>query len=863
MNYKNDLYQLHMAPRNISPSFLPLRTILTLLLGVMTVLSAAAFRFSYDFKDTPVSKAIVRISKDHPDLNISFIYKDLDNYKASTKVRADNPYEALRQAIGLNPVTVVEQDGHYYVEARQHGRFRYSGRVVATDNQPVAGTTVMILAPKDSAVITYGIADRYGRFDIPCDSRDVIARLSCVGYRTIYRKCSGFNLGDIIMPANTVSLGQINVKADRAQIDSERTVFIPGKREKNAAHDGIGLLRTMAIPLLHIDPMTKAVTTNAGDGVAFFIDFLPADNNQLSGMRTQDVRRVEVYDFPSDPRFQGAMHVVNFIMTKYEYGGYSKANIYWKTPDPDGSFSANSKFTYRRMTFDAEAGYSYSRHTSGRSESETTYRFPQQTVTRHGDDIDNSSRSNTEYVTLRAIYSSNKCLISNTAGYQGDGAKTRNRSENRYTPAIYPDETDAVRNAARSNSATWRGTYQFFLPKDLTLNVSPTLRYSHHRNIYTWEGTPIQIENIAVQDAWAGNIGVNARKRWGRQSISFNAFGEFSDNRLRYYGTNPDRVDNNSAAAGAGISASLSAGNFTFSPSAKVYYSHTNFGSENYNEVLPSYYMEIGWQPHRRHKLELSSEMSNWTFGAADRSPNIVVRNLLDAVTGNPSLRTFLYNSVSLQYQCNARGNLFTSAWGKYERWTKPMTYVYSPTEIDGRQMMLRSLVKDGYYQQLQYGVSASINLLDNSLNLWGQATGRYCRRGGMNRYSGNFFMANAGASYYIGNFYFSLWYNSPYRGMTRASCDSRSPWAYGLGAGWGKDGFNVSLSGSNLFRTFRKAGFSRFDYDSYSTWSQSYSRDYTSAVSLQISYSISYGRRMRIESGPGNTGAISSGILK
>ena len=852
-----------MARQNTRNTLLRRKALLLILLCMLTALQSSAYRFSYDFNGMPMSKAIVRISKEHPDVNISFIYKDLDNYKAAPRVRADDPYEALRQTIGLNPVTVVAQNGNYYIEARQHGRFRFTGRAVATDNEPVAGTTVMILTPKDSAVITYGIADRDGRFDIPCDRRDVIARLSCVGYRTIYRKCSHLNLGDIIMPANTVVLGQIDVKAERTNIESDRTVFIPGKREKNAAHDGIGLLRTMAIPLLIIDPMSKTVTTDTGDGVAFFIDFLQADDNQMARIRTQDVRRVEVYDFPSDPRFQGALHVVNFIMASYEYGGYSKVNLSQKIPEPDGSFSANSKFTYRRMTFDAEAGYAYSRDNSATSEGETTYRFPMQTIIRGSEILDNSSHGNSEYATLRATFSSDRCLISNTAGYQGDGTRTRTRTENRYTPAIYPKETAAMRDASRSNSATWKGTYQFFLPGDLMLNVSPTLRYSHHRNIYTWLETPLQIDNTAVQDAWAGNIGINARKSWGSQSLSFNAFGEFSDNRLRYYGTNPDRIDNNSAAAGIGVSGRLSAGQFTFSPSARVYYSHTRFGSEDYNDVLPAYYMEIGWQLHRKHKLELSSEMSNWTFGVADRSSNIVVRNMLDAVTGNTSLRPYLYNSVSLRYQCNAQKGLFTSAWCKYERWTRPMTYLYAPAEIDGREMMLRSLIKDGYYQQLQYGMSASLNLLDNNLNLWGQATGRYCRRGGINRYSGNFFRGSAGASYYLGNFYFSAWYNSPYRGMTMMACDSRSPWNYGMEAGWGKDGLNVSLSGNNILRTSRKGAYSRFDYDAYSTWSQSYSRDYTSAVTLQISYSISYGRKMRIESGPGKTGAISSGILK
>lgn len=58
------------------------------------------------------------------------------------------------------------------------------------------------------------------------------------------------------------------------------------------------------------------ITDLAGKSVDVFIDFLPATKEDLQGMRMQDVRKVEYYDFPSDPRFQGKAHVVNFVMQK-------------------------------------------------------------------------------------------------------------------------------------------------------------------------------------------------------------------------------------------------------------------------------------------------------------------------------------------------------------------------------------------------------------------------------------------------------------------------------------------------------------------------------------------------------------------
>lgn len=56
-----------------------MRTILTIILAVMTYISACAYKYTYSFNNTPISEAIVRISKDHPDVNIAFIYKELGN----------------------------------------------------------------------------------------------------------------------------------------------------------------------------------------------------------------------------------------------------------------------------------------------------------------------------------------------------------------------------------------------------------------------------------------------------------------------------------------------------------------------------------------------------------------------------------------------------------------------------------------------------------------------------------------------------------------------------------------------------------------------------------------------------------------
>ena len=146
--------------------------------------------FSYRFDSTPLPKAIQLIMERHADLTINFIYNELENYSTSATVDADNPGDALRQAIDLNPVTVLKAKNTYYVEALQHGKYIYTGRARGSDSEPVVAATVMLLTPKDSTVLTFGIADADGRFRIPCDQTNVIAKFSCIGYKTTYHLCA-------------------------------------------------------------------------------------------------------------------------------------------------------------------------------------------------------------------------------------------------------------------------------------------------------------------------------------------------------------------------------------------------------------------------------------------------------------------------------------------------------------------------------------------------------------------------------------------------------------------------------------------------------------------------------------------------
>ena len=67
--------------------------------------------------------------------------------------------------------------------------------------------------------------------------------------------------------------------------------------------------------------------------------------------------KVEYLEHPTDSRFMGAESVINFVMKKYEFGGYTKLSAgEYLLIGYQGDESLYSKFSYKRMTYDLYAG---------------------------------------------------------------------------------------------------------------------------------------------------------------------------------------------------------------------------------------------------------------------------------------------------------------------------------------------------------------------------------------------------------------------------------------------------------------------------------------------------------------------------
>lgn len=170
-------------------------------------------------------------------------------------------------------------------------------------------------------------------------------------------------------------LNEVVVEGRTQRVIERGVEYTPTKKVKKAAIDATQLLELMNVPQLDITPGSMSVKTYAGKDVGMFIDYKQATDEDLQGLRPEDVLRVEVLQYPEDPRFQGQANVVNFIMRKYEWGGYTKLTATGNTLNIDrGEGILYSKFVKNNWTFDANATGSITHNNNFRGYNVETFR---------------------------------------------------------------------------------------------------------------------------------------------------------------------------------------------------------------------------------------------------------------------------------------------------------------------------------------------------------------------------------------------------------------------------------------------------------------------------------------------------------
>ena len=843
--------------------------IIMFICAMSAFLMASAETFSYRFNSTPLPKAIQQIMEKHPDLDINFIYNELENYNTSATVHADNAYDALRQTIGLNPVTVVKTKNSFYVEALQHGKYVYNGRVIGTDNEPVIAATVMFLAPKDSTVLTYGISDEHGRFRIPCDRTNVIAKLSCMGYKTTYHQCNSFNIGTIIMPERVVKLSEVKVEADNAHLYADRTTYIPTQRQKDASQTGDELLSHMSIPQLGMI-INGNITTNSGRNVAVYIDYLPASENELKAMNVKDVKKVEYYTSPSDPRFQGNENVVNFIMQQYEYGGFVKGFGHLNLISNSQQLLGSTRFQYKKMKYDFIAsGWNMNSDHYG---SDLTERFillendgHTQEFSRYSSTIKSKKESQQYFAGFKATYSSDKI----TAATEIDGSANNNPHDDRegtvtYSNNVYPSSTYFSTLDEKSRFLSINGHYYFELTGKDALTFTPNYVFSHTEQTSSYMENPFPgIHNSAVDNTNQLNANLNYTHNLDNYG-NILAFirGNYEYNRTSYSGSVTSLDKAKSLRIGAGATYSIKKDNFYGLAGFGYDWDQLQFGEIEDRSASPWADLSLSLLLKKKHSLSITFHYSTWQPSPSYKSDNVIISSPFLKYTGNPKLMPYKAYDLGLDYTWikSNRFNMAAFAYG----WCVSNRYAFDYEPTSGG--ILRTIKQPiGSFVNLKYGANATAKFLDNNLDVTAQVAQVINKEGEPYNNDHNFIYWHARIRYYLKKWNFSVTYlsdNANSEGSTNGYwTKNKSDWQITIG--WANDNWNVKTNIINMTRWNWRSSLRTMHSRYYSVNEQLYNGSSHALVQISATYTFGYGKKIQRDNEPSVYSGASSGILK
>ena len=280
---------------------------------------ASAQEITHTFQNVPLSDALKYVQTQATDYNITFIYDELEDFRVTTHIQNKSITDAILQIVGFYPIRVVKSGKHeIYVECTHKTDRHLTGTIVDENSQPVPYANIYLLHPSDSTVIGGGVSNEAGVFVIPCERNPVLVRISYVGYKTVYKPCSGTELGTIRMQPETMTINGIVVLGERPKVQLQGNSLV-----MNVEGTVMERMGTAEDVLSRVPTISKK-----GDGYEILGKGAPliylnnrklTDLNELRNIQSDFIRTVEVIQNPG-ARYDATVQAVIIIHTKRTQG---------------------------------------------------------------------------------------------------------------------------------------------------------------------------------------------------------------------------------------------------------------------------------------------------------------------------------------------------------------------------------------------------------------------------------------------------------------------------------------------------------------------------------------------------------------
>lgn len=670
---------------------------------------------------------------------------------------------------------------------------------------------------------------------------------------------------------NARVLEDVVVVADNQRIEHSAAIYIPNRHQKNAAQNAVSLLGLMSIPQLDVDLSSLSVKTIAGQSISIYIDFNEATTQDLDGIKTQDVKRVEFYDYPTDPRFKGAHHVVNFVMQKYEYGGYTKLKAEKLFCVNQTVASLYSKMAYKNMTYDIYADENYLTDSHSGNVDKELFLFPDYkgagpiNITRNSATESSKYKKNVNNASFRALYSSSNIQISNRINFNTANIPT-NESTNSvtYKPSIIESGKSQQISSAKNITATYNGDYFFRFSPKTSLQAVISYDYGHNTSGNSYFAVPdITITNNAKEESHGVHFNPRLSYRINdKNNVMLYGSTVWQYNKINYSGNSPSIQKYNIFAYFIGAHYDLALETIQAGGEIGWAWERNKISGTSIANTFPQINIYANYMPKQKHLLTFS-----WNFGkdvpdVSQKSPNMLQQDELMWYTGSPDLKDYKYMNSTLTYTWLPNNKWQLSASGGMYGFQDRCVAIYSPTAPDG--MMLRKYVNGGDYKAYMINVNATVKLFNGRLVMTALPQFWHYRTTGAYSQSINDLNGRIQVSYYLNNLFivgsYALKRRHP---ATQAEYVEKIPEQYMLQVGWGNGKWNINVTAYNFLRSSWVGAVRTLESQYYNYTRKEYSTAAHMRFSISATYTIGYGKKVDRYNEVGKGEFSKSAILK
>ena len=322
-----------------------------LFLCAITSVSAQTRHITHEYNNVSFSDALRQLNDQSRDYEINFLYNELEDFRITTSVHRKTVPDAIRQMIGFYPIRMTVEGNEIIVECVQKTNIRYKGIVVDETGLPIAYANITLLSQQDSTLMAGGVTNESGLFVIPCETKSVLARISYVGYKTIFKQCFSTNIGKIKMTPETHTINGMVVTGERPKVQLKDNSLVMNVEGTVMERMGTAEDVLSRVPLIS---KKGEIFEILGKGVPliYLNNRKLTDLQELKNIHSDNIKNVEVIQNPG-ARYDATVNAVIIIHTKRAAGeGLGVELTSWSRKGHGYANNERVNLTYRKGGLD-------------------------------------------------------------------------------------------------------------------------------------------------------------------------------------------------------------------------------------------------------------------------------------------------------------------------------------------------------------------------------------------------------------------------------------------------------------------------------------------------------------------------------